>query len=303
MNLNNLYMAIMRGDWLMSFEGLQTYAPLAYKLMTRGDELLINAEAATNVLAKTTASLGHIVDKTGARIRPDEKGRVDAPKDSVAIVNMTGPVMKYGDMCTYGAEEIAGALFAADRNPNIAYTIFKIDGPGGGVSALGPFLEFAKYKTKPVVGLVDQGYSLHYWALCAVCNHRMADNAVTSGVGSVGVMSQFVDNRAYLEKLGYKMHNIVPDESKDKNLAFELAMQGKYDMIKKEHLSPLAIKFQDAVRVASPNLKEASGVLTGKTFGADQALEYGMIDSIGGFGMAMQVGEMLVEQQNFKKRK
>jgi protease-4 len=36
---------------------------------------------------------------------------------------MVGPVMKYGDMCTYGAEEIVAALYAADRNHNIIGTI------------------------------------------------------------------------------------------------------------------------------------------------------------------------------------
>jgi protease-4 len=49
---------------------------------------------------------------------------IDAPKGSVAIIDMVGPVMKYGDMCTYGAEEIVAALYAADRNHNIIGTIF-----------------------------------------------------------------------------------------------------------------------------------------------------------------------------------
>jgi protease-4 len=57
-------------------------------------------------------------------VRADSSGMIDAPKGSVAIIDMVGPVMKYGDMCTYGAEEIVAALYAADRNPNIIGTIF-----------------------------------------------------------------------------------------------------------------------------------------------------------------------------------
>ncbi len=216
---------------------------------------------------------------------------------------MIGAVVKYGDWCTYGADEIAGALRFADSNPNIRYTILVIDGPGGSVSSIGPLLEFKKSKKKPVIGLADQCCSLHFWALVSVCDYKMADNDVSALFGSVGVVCSLVDNKEYLEKLGYKFHEIYPDESKHKNEAFRLVMEGKYDMIKEEQLSPLARKFQAGVKAGCPNLKaNVSGVLTGKTFPADAALEYGMIDSIGGMTKAFEVGEMLSELNALNKK-
>ena len=64
-------------------------------------------------------------------------------------------------------------------------------------------------------------------------------------------------------------------------------------------LSPLAIKFQNAVRAARPNLREETGVLTGKTFDADKALGLGMIDSIGSLSKAMQWLQIKSESNHY----
>lgn len=290
MRVDRMLMDMMRSDWLMSQEGILSYAPIAHKIIT-GEAL---------DMAPKTHSIMSVINENGKKVQPDENGFITAPKGSVAVIDMIGPVMKYGDWCTYGADEIVGALKAADRNPNIVGTIFNIDGPGGSVSAIGGFLDFAKVKTKPVIGIADQCASLHYWAMCAVADYRMGDNDVSALFGSVGVTTSFADNRKYLEKLGYEFHDIYPDESEHKNLAWRLALEGKYEMIKKEHLSPLAIKFQDAVRAACPNLKEEVGVLTGKTFGADKALEYGMIDAIGSLDQAINRLHIMSETKHYK---
>lgn len=290
MKVNRMLTDLMRSDWLMSFEGIAAYAAIAHKIMTG---------QAVDFGEKTT-SLLKIVDHNGKQVLPNKEGTMNIPMGSVAIVDMIGPVMKYGDWCNYGSDELVNAMRIADNNSNIIGTVLNQDGPGGAVSAIGPFIEFGKTKKKPVVGLADQCASLHYWALCAVADYKMADNYVSASFGSVGVTTSFADNRKYLESLGYKFHDIYPEESEHKNLAFRLALEGKYDMIKEEHLSPLAIKFQEAVRAACPNLKEETGVLTGKMFSAEKALEYGMIDKIGSLHEAINRVHMLYEINNYK---
>lgn len=290
MRVDRLLMDLNRGQFAMSFEGILAYMPMVHKIMTGENVPII----------EKTHSLMSVVDSNGKSVRPDSNGMLNAPKGSVAIIDMVGPVMKYGDMCTYGAEEIVAAMYAADRNQNIIGTVFKEDGPGGGVNAIGPFFQFAKDKTKPVVAIADQCASLHYWAMCAVADHKMADNNISAAFGSVGVVASFADNRKFLEEKGYVFHDIYPKESEHKNQAIQLALEGKYDMIKKEHLSPLAIKFQEAVRAACPNLKEEIGVLTGKTFGADDALKYGMIDSIGSLDQAINRLHVMSELNHYK---
>jgi len=290
MKVDRLLMDLMRSEWLMSFKGMMSYAPIAHKIMM----------GETVSIVEKTHSLMTIIDDNGKIVSPNRDGILDPPKGSVAIVDMIGPVMKYGDMCTYGADEITAALYKADRNSNIIGTVFNNDGPGGGVNAIAPFIEFGKTKTKPVVGLADQSASLHYWALCAVSDHKMASNNVSADFGSVGIVASFMDNKKYMEDLGFVFHEIYPDESVHKNESFRLALQGKYDMIKKEDLSPLAIKFQDFVRASCPNLKEEIGVLTGKTFYAEEALKYGMIDSIGSLDQAINRVHIMSETNHYK---
>lgn len=295
MKFNPIVSEIIRGQWLLDPHNIEMYYPVIEDLI-KGNKIEFKSK-----YNKETAALS-IVDSTGRKLSQNEDGAVVIPKNSIAQVDMIGEVVKYGDLCVLGADEIVKQLYEAQSFENVDATIFRIDGPGGSVKAIGPFLEFAKNKTKPVIGLADDALSLHYWTLVGVCDYIIADNDISARFGSCGVVSSFVDNQEAYEKLGYKFHEIYPDESKDKNLAFRLAREGKYDMIKKEHLSPLAIKFQDAVKSNRPNLKEAPGVLTGKVFYADEALDLGMIDAIGDMNLAIEMAKKLSFQYKIQKQ-
>jgi protease-4 len=290
MKVNNSLMDLMKAEWLMSIQGINMYANVFHKIIT-GEEVEFE---------KSTKAILTVLNDNGKPIGPDSNGLLNPPKGSVAIVDMIGPIMKYGDWWSYGALEIVNALKLADNNSNIIGTVFNVDCPGGSVSSASPFVQFGKTKTKPVVGLGDQVSSLGYWAMCAVSDHKMAENDISSSFGSVGVVLSYLDTRKYLESLGYEFHEVYPKESEHKNEAWNLMLQGKYEMIREEDLSPLAISFQNGVRKACPNLKEEIGVLTGKTFGAQNALKNGMIDSIGSLDQAVQRLHITSELNHYK---
>ena len=294
MKVNPLLNEISRGIWAMSFDGLQSWGIIAHKLLS-GEEFHLPQ---TN----EPKSLISYFDENKNRLRADEDGNVTIPKGSVAVVDMIGAIIKYGDWCTYGADEIVLALKAADRNPNVSGIVLNIDGPGGSVSAIAPFVEFGKTKTKPVIGLYDQCCSAHLYAMYSCCDHIMASNDISATIGSVGVVLSFRDNQKYLETLGYTFHDIYPKESETKNQAFMLALDGKYDMIKEEMLSPLAINFQNAVKKARPNLDlKEPGVITGKTFFTDKAIGIGLADSMGSLEDAINLALVLSEMKSLYK--
>jgi len=285
MKVNNSLMDLMKSEWFLSIAGINMYAEVFHKIMS-GQEIEFE---------KSTKAILNVVDDNGKPVYPDSSGLISAPKGSVAIVDMIGPIMKYGDWWSYGGVEIANALRAADNNPNIVGTVFNVDSPGGAVSAASPFVQFGKTKKKTVVGIGDQVCSLGYLAMCAVSDHKMADNNMSASFGSVGIALSYIDRRKYLESLGYVFHDVYADESEHKNEAWNLMLQGKYEMIKKEHMSPLAIMFQDIVIDSCPDLVQEVGVLTGKTFGADKSLKYGMIDSIGSLDQAINMVHVMSE--------
>lgn len=288
MKVNSILMDLARGQWLMSLDGASSYMPLVHQILT--------GQAIDQSIS--IDSLISVLDDSGRKVT-SQNGQVNIPANSIAVIDMIGPVTKYSGMCNHGADAVLDALQMAENNPNIIGTIFKVDSPGGAVSAIGPFLEFAQTRKKPIVALVDTCASLAYWAVCAIADHIMVDNDISACIGSVGVVMTLMDDTKYLEEKGYKLHEVYPKESEHKNKAFQLAKQGNYDMINEEVLSPLAIKFQNGVRAARPNLKEETGVLTGKTFMADKALQLGMIDSIGNLSMAINFLKVKSEMNHY----
>jgi protease-4 len=290
MKINPLINEFVKGMWFMHLPALEIYGVLAHKLVS-GEKVELQ-----QLSQQEPKAILNYFDENGNRLRPDADGRVNLPDNSVAVVQMVGPLIKYGDWCTYGADEIVAALDAANSNPRVSSIVLDVDGPGGSVSAISPFQAFATRKQKPVLALVDQCCSAHLYSSLLVADHMMAANNISATIGSIGVVMSWRDNKKYLESLGYEFHEVYPVESEDKNKAFRLAMEGKYDLIKEEMLSPLAIKFQEAVKAARPNLKvKEKGLLTGKTYMADKALELGLIDSIGDMKQAMQMALMLGE--------
>jgi protease-4 len=294
MKINPLINDISRGVWAMSFEGLQVWGPLAHKLLN-GEKIDMGLPQE----AEPKALISYRND-SGKKIEMNSEGQV--PPGTVAVVDMIGAIIKYGDWCTYGADEIVLALQAADDNPNVVATILNIDGPGGSVSAIAPFKAFGLTKKKPVVGLYDQCCSAHLYSMLVCCDHVMASNDISAVIGSVGVVLSWSDNKKYLETLGYVFHEVYPEESANKNEAFRLAMEGKYEMIKCEMLSPMAINFQQAVMKARPNLDlREPGVITGKTFNTEKALGIGYADSMGSMQDAIFLALTMSEMNSLYK--
>ncbi|GHB44486.1 S49 family peptidase [Mongoliitalea lutea] len=210
----------------------------------------------------------------------------DVPEGSVAIIPIKGSMMKYGSLCEYGATELADFILEAGAHKNIGSIVLDIDSGGGAVDAVAPLVQAVervkKLYKKPVVASVDMACSAAYW-VASVCDNIIADNNISSEVGSIGVMMSFTDVRGYWEDKGVKFHSIYSNESTDKNLAFQQALDGDYDLIKESQLDPLARAFQNAIKDnRKGKLKESTpGVLSGKTFFGDEAKAIGLIDQVG----------------------
>lgn len=228
-----------------------------------------------------------------------------APKGSTAIIPLKGTMLKYGTWCSYGTEEVAHAIRMAAVHENINSIVLDIDSGGGSVDAVSPIvqaIEFARSIGIPVVASVDMACSAAYWSASAT-DRIIADNGISATVGSIGVMMSFWDVKGYYEKLGYKLHTVYAPESDHKNLPFEKALEGDYDLLKELELSPLAVDFQNAVkanREGKLNLEEP-GLLNGKTFYAQKALAAGLIDEIGTRDRAIQHAQELAQINAFNK--
>ncbi len=291
MRNNSFVTELLRGEWLL-------HNPEAYYEYVESLKQKLDLNF-TSKYKQEEKSLD-ILDAFGNPIRSND-GNIEIPKNSIAQVSMRGEIVAYSDWCAMGADEIVAQLYAAQKFENVDATVFRIDSPGGSTKAIDTFREFAKYKTKPIVGLVRDGLSLGYWAAIEVCDYIMLDGNISSRVGSIGVTASFRDNTKALEALGVKIHEIYPPESNYKNKDFMDARDNSdYEGIIKNSLSPLAISFQNAVKEKRPNLKQEDGVLHGAVYFADEALRLGLIDSIGDSRMAIKKANELALSSKVK---
>jgi len=279
---------ILIGEWLMSPSHLLQIGHFMQTVVTSGVENERKKEDAISCLSFFNDDL--------QKIYPREVSEI--PTGSIAVIDCVGPIMKYWSWWFVGADEIVAQLDFANSLENIEAIVLRIDGPGGAVSAISPFIDFASRKQKPLVALCDASLSLHRWIPDAVADYQMADNDISARFGSVGVVSTWTDATKYYEAMGVVMEEVYPKESEHKNEIWRLYKDdpdAAKKMLRDMHLSPMAIKFQEAVKAAHPNLLEEEGVLSGRTFTAEDAVRIGMINGIGNLQEAMRIAQSLSE--------
>lgn len=277
---------IIKGAWMIEPQTALSHLPDVARFL-QGNDL--------STIEKRDVEGSHsFITPDGQETRKEQ----DLPQGSVMVVNITGTMIKYGTMCAWGADELVDKMKRAESDNRIMGSILKIDSGGGSVNAIGLYMDFLNNREKPVVALCDTAASAAYYTALG-SDHIMAENNISSEFGSIGVMCQIPDFSEYFEKNGVKIHTIYSNLSQNKNEEFHKALNGEYDLIKTESLDPLAKKFQKDVKEYRPNLKlEEPGILNGKMFYAEKALEVGLIDSIGNMESAISKLKELAGSNN-----
>lgn len=279
MIFSNLYSAICRGKWFISFREVDSNIMLVQRLLEHGIE---NKEAGT--LSDRSPIPLVAVDAAGSMVKSGNKF-ADVPKDSTAIIPIHGTLLKYGTYCSYGTVEYAALIREAVDSPNISSVLLDMDSGGGAVDAIAPLVDainYAKGKGKAVVAYCDLCASAMYYA-ASYCDEIIASNDISSEFGSIGVMMSFPDYAKYYEASGIKVHTIYSNLSDYKNAPFEAAKKGDYASIRDEELDPLAREFQAAVKNNRGNklLTDTEGLLRGRMFYHKDAIRVGLADSAG----------------------
>lgn len=195
----------------------------------------------------------------------------------VGIVNIKGALMKDDQACgPYGMNTISNTIKALKADRQCIGAVGVVDSPGGtvdGTSNLGRTIaEFGK----PFIMHVDgMAASAAYWI--ASQGDKVYLNDKLDCVGSVGVMFSTVDIQPALEKQGVKFHNIVADESPEKNLAFFNLLKKGDDSLLKVKMSEIYSEFKSAI-LSKRNI--ADEYLKGSVYTATEAIASGMADGI-----------------------
>jgi len=291
--------AILRGRWLLDKQWAESQLPLVLSLL-QGQSAAIDRNGESEMEYPFAVDPGTMQRyEMYVRTPYGVKANPNIPEGSVAVIPVSGPILKYNGSCGEpGSIQRIGWMMDAERRMNIAAAVLMVDSPGGQVDGTQSFANAVKSFSKPVLGYVDDGMaaSAAMWLLSAT------DEAYTSlesdMVGSIGVYTTIVDYKGWFEKEGYKVHEVYAPQSTDKNRDYRDAITGNYDAVLAD-LKVTADNFINAVKINRGEKAAANEAAwsTGKMFYAPEAKKLGLIDGVKSFEQVISKAAWLAKRK------
>lgn len=264
-NSFRLALDIRRGQWLIA--NAETLIPIALDYLSHIPPQIDAEEFSASIY--TSEALGRSTLSDGAS--PGQK--------CVVVIPIHGTITKYDTCANLGTTTISAELLRLAADKNVVGVVLDIDSGGGACNAIPPMvaaINKVRSMGKPIIAHCDFCASAAYW-IASQCDAIFADNSM-SEFGSIGVMTQIVDNRE--NRCGDKTITIYATESKDKNLSYRKALDGDFSFMQAE-MTPIVQEFHSAVKQGRANIKaEEPGVLSGAVFRANEAINLGMANAI-----------------------
>jgi protease-4 len=219
--------------------------------------------------------LGGISLLISSIISNSSKTDIFTKKEGVGIVELKGLIVS--------SEQILKHLTEFRNNPNVKSIVLRIESPGGAVGAAQEIYQEVKRtnEVKPVVASMgSMGASGGYYAALGADNIIANPGTMT---GSIGVIVKFPNLEGLFEKIGYKSEVIKSGPLKDvgasnRPLSEEerSLMQNLIDNVYNQFVRDIA----EARSMPEETIFELAD---GRIYTGEQALEVGLIDSLGNF--------------------
>jgi protease-4 len=216
----------------------------------------------------------------------------------VAIIPINGVMTRYGDMCSYGTEELGAWIKQCIANPEIAGIVLEGDTPGGEVNGVKAFSEIIRDSTKPIVGLVKgMVCSAGVYAFSG-CAHIMMEPGEHSQCGSIGVLC--VKETLKDDKISYEIIRSEGSERKARFNSIEELDEKERNKVNKR-LKAIQVEFVETVKV---NRKAKTGkdvpdeAMNGDVWGVEDSVKLNLVDSEGYIEDAVQLVFKLSQSSN-----
>ncbi len=219
-------------------------------------------------------------------------------ENTIAVLPIIGNMFKYGRWYSYGVDDIANLLRLANNSSKIIGVILYMNTAGGTSQSVIQLEDALRNRIKPCVAFIDGQCCSGGAYVASFCDQIVAANPMCE-IGSVGVQITLRDFSKYYEDLGIKVKTFRPPASKYKNTEFEEAInEDKPERLYDEVLTPFAEHFQAIIKSNRPQLDTSiEGLVEGKVFYAQNAVDYGLIDVIGNYDAALTIVKDLAEKQ------
>ncbi len=218
---------------------------------------------------------------------PEEEMPEATAQGNVLVMAINDVILKRGDDCSYGMEDVAEQLQQADADSSITGVVLSIDSPGGEGSAMFLLADTLGRMSKPVVAHINHGTAASAaYGIAAACNEVYASSPQDM-FGSTGTYVTLVDMASYMRAKGVPVHEVYATLSTDKNAPAREALRAdgtdpdaaQYMRLRQEYIDPFNEAFLALVKEKRPQMAAtAEAWQGGKLFYADEALSNGLID-------------------------
>lgn len=226
-------------------------------------------------------------------IPPTIKAEVHAEqvgKQSIAVVMLTGPLMKAASSMSGGTSTVQARreIRNAMNDPNISAIMLAIDSPGGTVSGTADLAEEVRQanKVKPVYAFIDDlGASAAYWVASQA--EKIFANTDTAQIGSIGTLAVVYDLSAMAEKEGVKALVFGTGPLKGAGTPGAAVTEEQQEYFR-EMVNGMQESFDAGVsKGRGLSTKQLADAKTGGVFRATEAVDRKLIDGIKSFDGAM----------------
>ncbi len=239
------------------------------------------------------ALLSFVVSLLGGKNKIETTKKIASGGDSVAVINIAGPMFSGSGGVPRLFSEAEGAnsgtimkqLRKAGEDKSVKAVLLRINSPGGSVTAAEEIArEIARFKEtskKPIVAtLGNSGASAAYY-IAAPCDKIYANNSTLTG--SIGVYMGGVNLQELYKKIGVTSVLIKSGEHKDIMSSTRPMTEEEKEIIQ----SMVDEMYLDFITVVSEGrklpLEQVRSLADGRVYTGKQAHALGLVDEIGNY--------------------
>jgi protease-4 len=202
---------------------------------------------------------------------------------NVALIHVKGIITVEGlsSLGSKGASstEIIRFIKDADEDPSIKAILFEINSPGGSAVASKEITDAISRTSKPTYSLIREvGASGGYW-IASATDHIIANEL--SITGSIGVIASYIEFEGLLKRYNMTYQRLTSGKYKDMGDPFKPLAQDEREMLL-DKLSKIHDHFIGSVAEnRNMPIEKVKAAATGEFYLGSEALELGLIDSLG----------------------
>lgn len=230
-----------------------------------------------------------------------KKSKVKKSDDKIAVIYAQGQIMyAEGDETTIGQGIMTKALIEAREDDKVKAIVLRVNSPGGSALAselIWREIELTK-KIKPViVSMGDLAASGGYYIACNADKIFAEPNTIT---GSIGVFGTVPNMHKLAEDLGINAEQVGTNKNAVDYSVFE-PMSDEQRALIKEGIEDIYDLFTQRVADGRGMTQAAvDSIAQGRVWTGRDAIKIGLVDEIGGLGMAIQAAADAAEMTNYK---